>query len=162
MTASFYLQALTIICLLYAVYQLVDWTWLNPYNTKKGLVLGSVVRHEEWKERDKELADLAAKKAEQRAARVERDREVVNSRIRKMYDEVNEPVAPQVKAPPRFFGGSDSTTKRQRIEPLTGPDGLDGVIGTIEGGVSATPLEYLRKFDTRRQGAFMKPRAYKK
>lgn len=152
------LTIMIVLGLMYYVYLSVDWDWLNPYYVKKGFVLGSALRHEEWKESEKVQADRNAAEAEARAIRVDRDREVVNSRIQKLYESVNEPVpTPPVKT---FFGGSKSTSKRERIEPLT--DDFDGVIGTIEGGVSATPEEYLRKFSGRHAGAYIKRKAYKK
>jgi len=126
--------------------------WLNPYNIKKGFVLGSVLRHEAWKERDKAQSDLDALVAEAANRKADAERVTLNEGIQKLYESVNEPVpTPPVKT---FFGGSTSTTKRQRIEPLN--DDFDGVIGTIEGGVSATPEEYLRKFSGRHAGAFIR------
>lgn len=140
------------------LYAHVDWTWLNPFNSKKGFVLGSVLRHEEWKERDKMLADRDAKRAEAARSKADAERVTLNEGIQKLYKSVNEPVPEPIEATVSFFGGSDATTKRKRIEPLSGADGLDGVIGTIQAGVTAAPKEYLDKFSGRHAGAFIKKR----
>ena len=146
---TFFLWLLGFAILAYG-YRSIDWTWLNPYNIKKGLVLGSVVRHEAWKARDKAQAHEAAKVATEKA-----DKEF------NMYESVEEPVQEPIEVTVSFFGGSDATTKRQRIEPLTGADQLDGVIGTIQGGVRRAPREYLDKFSGRHAGAFIS-KAWKK
>ena len=158
---NFYPAVLTVMIVLglvYYAYLSVDWTWLNPYNIKKGLVLGSVVRHEEWKERDKEQAEKADAEHVASMERIRKaedlERITVNEGIQKMYEIVDEPVVEPIEATVRFFGGSDSTTKRKRIAPLD--DGLNGVIGTIEGGVQPAPQEYLEKFSGRHAGAKLK------
>lgn len=145
----------------YLLYLIPDWSWWNPYDSKKGLVSGEVIKE------NQRLYDLAAKDTLFRQETDKRHRDETTQmeknrdRSLALLAEIRK-LKPQK---PKFFGGSTLTTPRPRVAPLEVDDQGNigtGVLGTITTGVSATPKEWLKRYpprvDTRRSGSTLRPK----